>query len=95
MYASVPSPDFSFHADEHLEVYVSASENPNHFWVQIVGNRSLQLDKLNCEMAHYYQSDSQLVSVPSELPEGCVKCLPSQTAAPLGVTPSASSVSLA
>ncbi|XP_059574065.1 tudor and KH domain-containing protein isoform X4 [Alligator mississippiensis] len=56
----VPSPDFSFHADEHLEVYVSASENPNHFWVQIVGNRSLQLDKLNCEMAHYYQSDSQL-----------------------------------
>uniref|UniRef100_A0A8C8RS86 Tudor and KH domain containing n=1 Tax=Pelusios castaneus TaxID=367368 RepID=A0A8C8RS86_9SAUR len=49
-----PSPDFSFHADEHLEVYVSASENPNHFWIQIIGSRSLQLDKLTCEMSQYY-----------------------------------------
>uniref|UniRef100_A0A8C0GN99 Tudor and KH domain containing n=1 Tax=Chelonoidis abingdonii TaxID=106734 RepID=A0A8C0GN99_CHEAB len=48
----IPSPDFSFHADEHLEVYVSASENPSHFWIQIVGSRSLQLDKLTCEMSH-------------------------------------------
>nr|XP_014427154.2 tudor and KH domain-containing protein [Pelodiscus sinensis] len=54
----VPSPDFSFHADEHLEVYVSASENPSHFWVQIVGSRSLQLDKLTCEMSQYYESSS-------------------------------------
>ncbi|XP_074709221.1 tudor and KH domain-containing protein isoform X2 [Strix uralensis] len=52
----VPSPDFSFHADEHLEVYVSAAENPNHFWIQIIGHRSLQLDKLAAEMRHYYQS---------------------------------------
>ncbi|XP_009465371.1 PREDICTED: tudor and KH domain-containing protein [Nipponia nippon] len=36
----VPSPDFSFHADEHLEVYVSAAENPSHFWIQIIGHRS-------------------------------------------------------
>ncbi|XP_067425621.1 tudor and KH domain-containing protein isoform X2 [Emydura macquarii macquarii] len=55
----VPSPDFSFHADEHLEVYVSASENPNHFWIQIIGSRSLQLDKLTCEMSQYYESSSQ------------------------------------
>ncbi|NXU24437.1 TDRKH protein, partial [Thalassarche chlororhynchos] len=52
----VPSPDFSFHADEHLEVYVSAAENPNHFWIQIIGHRSLQLDKLTAEMRQYYQS---------------------------------------
>ncbi|NWU73346.1 TDRKH protein, partial [Pterocles burchelli] len=52
----VPSPDFSFHADEHLEVYVSAAESPDHFWIQIVGHRSLQLDKLTAEMRHYYES---------------------------------------
>ncbi|KFV64407.1 Tudor and KH domain-containing protein, partial [Dryobates pubescens] len=52
----VPSPDFSFQADEHLEVYVSAAENPNHFWVQLVGQRSLELDKLAAEMSQHYQS---------------------------------------
>ncbi|KAM9624103.1 tudor and KH domain-containing protein isoform 4-T4 [Morphnus guianensis] len=52
----VPSPDFSFHADEHLEVYVSAAENPSHFWIQIIGQRSLQLDKLTTEMRQYYRS---------------------------------------
>ncbi|NWQ91160.1 TDRKH protein, partial [Burhinus bistriatus] len=56
---TVPSPDFSFHADEHLEVYVSATENPNHFWIQIVGHRSLQLDKLTAEMGQYYQSSGR------------------------------------
>ncbi|NXE85881.1 TDRKH protein, partial [Cochlearius cochlearius] len=55
----VPSPDFSFHADEHLEVYVSAAENPNHFWIQIIGHRSLQLDKLTTEMRQYYQSSGR------------------------------------
>lgn len=53
---SVPSPDFSFHADEFLEVYVSASEHPNHFWVQIIGSRSLQLDKLVNEMTQHYKN---------------------------------------
>ncbi|KAM9114575.1 tudor and KH domain-containing protein [Pangshura tecta] len=61
----VPSPDFSFHADEHLEVYVSASENPSHFWIQIVGSRSLQLDKLTCEMSQYYGSSSQSPEFPN------------------------------
>ncbi|KAK1190036.1 TDRKH protein, partial [Pygoscelis papua] len=55
----VPSPDFSFHADEHLEVYVSAVENPSHFWIQIIGHRSLQLDKLTTEMRQYYQSSGR------------------------------------
>ncbi|KAF7649424.1 hypothetical protein LDENG_00140700 [Lucifuga dentata] len=50
----IPSPDLSFQPDEHLEVYVSASENPNHFWIQILGVRSLQLDKLADEMNRFY-----------------------------------------
>ncbi|XP_059179963.1 tudor and KH domain-containing protein [Centropristis striata] len=50
----IPSPDLSFQPDEHLEVYVSASENPNHFWIQILGVRSLQLDKLTEEMNRFY-----------------------------------------
>ncbi|XP_037546672.1 tudor and KH domain-containing protein [Nematolebias whitei] len=50
----IPSPDLSFQPDEHLEVYVSASENPNHFWIQILGVRSLQLDKLTEEMNSFY-----------------------------------------
>uniref|UniRef100_H3BDU8 Tudor and KH domain containing n=1 Tax=Latimeria chalumnae TaxID=7897 RepID=H3BDU8_LATCH len=56
---SIPSPDLSFQPDEHLEVYVSASENPNHFWIQILGARSLQLDKLITEMSRYYEASSQ------------------------------------
>ncbi|KAL3048036.1 hypothetical protein OYC64_006758 [Pagothenia borchgrevinki] len=52
----IPSPDLSFQPDEHLEVYVSASENPNHFWIQILGVRSLQLDKLTEEMTRFYNS---------------------------------------
>ncbi|KAM6963712.1 tudor and KH domain-containing protein isoform 1-T1 [Tautogolabrus adspersus] len=52
----IPSPDLSFQPDEHLEVYVSAYENPNHFWIQILGVRSLQLDKLMEEMNRFYSS---------------------------------------
>ncbi|KAM9837608.1 tudor and KH domain-containing protein isoform 2-T2 [Aulostomus maculatus] len=54
----IPSPDLSFQPDEHLEVYVSASENPNHFWIQILGVRSIQLDKLTKEMNLFYNSCS-------------------------------------
>ncbi|NXL54933.1 TDRKH protein, partial [Podilymbus podiceps] len=61
----VPSPDFSFHADEHLEVYVSAAENPNHFWIQIIGHRSLQLDKLTAEMRQYYRSSGRSAELPA------------------------------
>ncbi|KAK1906114.1 MBT domain containing protein 1 [Dissostichus eleginoides] len=57
-HANVPSPDLSFQPDEHLEVYVSASENPNHFWIQILGVRSLQLDKLTEEMTRFYNSSN-------------------------------------
>ncbi|XP_030329821.1 tudor and KH domain-containing protein [Strigops habroptila] len=54
----VPSPDFAFDADEHLEVYISAAESPDRFWMQLVGQRSLQLDKLMAEMRQYYQHHS-------------------------------------
>ncbi|NXN22753.1 TDRKH protein, partial [Nycticryphes semicollaris] len=59
MFSWCQVPDFSFQADEHLEVYVSAAENPHHFWVQIVGHRSLQLDKLTAEMGQYYQGSGR------------------------------------
>ncbi|XP_022598650.1 tudor and KH domain-containing protein isoform X2 [Seriola dumerili] len=55
----IPSPDLSFQPDEHLEVYVSASENPNHFWIQILGVRSLQLDKLTEEMNRFYNGSDR------------------------------------
>ncbi|KAK1794092.1 hypothetical protein P4O66_010998, partial [Electrophorus voltai] len=53
----IPSPDLSFQPGEHLEVYVSASEHPQHFWIQIIGVRSLQLDKLTAEMSRFYNGD--------------------------------------
>ncbi|XP_058016771.1 tudor and KH domain-containing protein [Ahaetulla prasina] len=61
----VPSPDFSIHAKDHLEVYVSASENPSHFWIQIIGVKALHLDKLIQEMTKYYEDndDGELESV--------------------------------
>lgn len=59
----VPSPDLSFQPGEHLEVYVSASENPQHFWIQIIGVRSLQLDKLTTEMSRFFNGDTLHVSL--------------------------------
>ncbi|XP_025903914.1 tudor and KH domain-containing protein, partial [Nothoprocta perdicaria] len=50
----VGSPDLGFPADEQLEVYVSAAENPSHFWIQLVGGRSLQLERLTSDMARFY-----------------------------------------
>ncbi|XP_062049577.1 tudor and KH domain-containing protein [Lepus europaeus] len=50
----IPSPDFSFHPDEYLDVYVTATEHPNHFWIQILGSRNMQLNKLIEEMTQYY-----------------------------------------
>uniref|UniRef100_A0A674HUJ6 Tudor domain-containing protein n=1 Tax=Taeniopygia guttata TaxID=59729 RepID=A0A674HUJ6_TAEGU len=57
-FPAVPSPDFSFAADEHLDVYVSAAESPGRFWVQLLGARSLQLDRLTAEMGHFYRSSA-------------------------------------
>ncbi|NXH09488.1 TDRKH protein, partial [Bucco capensis] len=71
----VPSPDFSFHADEHLEVYVSATENPNHFWIQLLGQRSLQLDKLTAEMKQHYQSSGSMAEL-SDVQAGDIVAAP-------------------
>ncbi|XP_075439323.1 tudor and KH domain-containing protein isoform X2 [Ascaphus truei] len=60
----VPSPDFSFQADEYVDLYVSAVENPEHFWIQILGSRSQQLDQLTREMSEHYGKQRQLVAMP-------------------------------
>ncbi|XP_012134855.1 tudor and KH domain containing protein papi isoform X2 [Megachile rotundata] len=44
--------------DTAIEVYVSAAENPNQFWVHLVGPGNTALDKLVSEMTEYY-SDEQ------------------------------------
>ncbi|KAM6999280.1 tudor and KH domain-containing protein [Passerculus sandwichensis] len=70
----VPSPDFSFPADEHLDVYVSAAESPGHFWIQLLGTRSLQLDKLTAEMGLFYQSSPPVP--PPSLQPGAIVAAP-------------------
>lgn len=37
-----------------MEVYVSASESPSQFWIQVVGPSILALDELIVEMTDYY-----------------------------------------
>ncbi|XP_035305548.1 tudor and KH domain-containing protein-like [Cricetulus griseus] len=58
----VPSPDFSFHQDECLDIYISAYEHPTHFWIQIIGSHSHQLDQLLIEMNQHYEN-----SLPEDL----------------------------
>uniref|UniRef100_A0A1A8ETA2 Tudor and KH domain containing n=1 Tax=Nothobranchius korthausae TaxID=1143690 RepID=A0A1A8ETA2_9TELE len=72
------SPELSFQPDEHLEVYVSASENPNHFWIQILGVRSLQLDKLMEEMNHYYSNGNPAVQQVKPIVVGDIVAAPYQ-----------------
>ncbi|KAJ8399771.1 hypothetical protein AAFF_G00408760 [Aldrovandia affinis] len=72
----IPSPDLSFQPDEHLEVYVSAIENPQHFWIQILGVRSLQLDKLTAEMNRFYSDGTQTEQNPQALVVGDIVAAP-------------------
>jgi len=37
-------------------VYVSAVENPEHFWIQMLSERSTQLDSLISEMTNFYET---------------------------------------
>ncbi|XP_029953922.1 tudor and KH domain-containing protein-like isoform X2 [Salarias fasciatus] len=74
----IPSPDLSFQPDEHLEVYVSAAENPSHFWIQILGVRSLQLDKLTEEMTRFYGSASPTDQAVESLLVGDIVAAPYQ-----------------
>jgi len=40
----------------YQRVYVSAVENPEHFWIQILSERSTQLDSLINEMTSFYET---------------------------------------
>ncbi|CAL4101634.1 unnamed protein product [Meganyctiphanes norvegica] len=42
-------------SDRFIEAYVSAVDNATHFWLQVVGPRSIQLDKLVKDMTEYYE----------------------------------------
>ncbi|XP_035293908.1 tudor and KH domain-containing protein-like, partial [Cricetulus griseus] len=58
---NVPSPNFSFHKNECLDIYISAHEHPTHFWIQIIGSH--QLDQLLLiEMNQHYEN-----SLPEDL----------------------------
>ncbi|XP_068211357.1 tudor and KH domain-containing protein homolog [Palaemon carinicauda] len=43
-------------SDRFIEAYVSAVDSAAHFWLQVVGSRSIQLDKLVIDMTEYYDS---------------------------------------
>lgn len=43
--------------DGYIEVYVSALESPHRFWVQLVGTKSIALDKLVTDMTTYYAQE--------------------------------------
>jgi Tudor domain len=45
-------------SDGFAEVFVSAVRNPHHFYVQLVGTRSIELDRLVEEMTDYYFNDA-------------------------------------
>ncbi|XP_046545484.1 uncharacterized protein LOC124255630 [Haliotis rubra] len=42
---------------DYLEVYVSAVENPSHFWIQILSSTALQLDRVTEDMTRFYTTD--------------------------------------
>nr|XP_027232151.1 tudor and KH domain-containing protein homolog [Penaeus vannamei] len=44
-------------SDRFIETYVSAVDSAAHFWLQVVGPRSIQLDKLVTEMTEYYEDE--------------------------------------
>ncbi|XP_077320031.1 tudor and KH domain-containing protein isoform X2 [Lithobates pipiens] len=71
----VPSPDFNFRAGEHVEVCVSATENPKHFWIQILGSRASQLDKLTTEMSDFYLRQKKQGEMP-EIQNGDIVAAP-------------------
>jgi len=41
-------------------VYVSAVEHPEHFWLQVLSERSMQLDTLIKEMTSFYETQVQV-----------------------------------
>ena len=47
----------------YLEVYVSAVENAGHFWVQVLGAKSTQLDRLITNMTVHYDIEAEKVVI--------------------------------
>jgi len=45
-------------SDRFMEVFVSAVATPGNFWVQQIGPRSIDLDKLTQDMTVYYESQT-------------------------------------
>ncbi len=54
----LPSDQWPRHRD-FIEVYVSAVEHPDHFWVQVISAKSTQLDRLVDNMTSHYQFTTQ------------------------------------
>lgn len=46
--------DLVMDVDGYVETYISAVEDPNHFWLQIVRENSAALDRLVEEMSDFY-----------------------------------------
>ena len=44
--------------DGFMEVFVSAVDTAGHFWVQVVGPKSTELDKLVEDMTNYYSDET-------------------------------------
>jgi len=40
----------------YQQVYISAVEHPQHFWMQVLSDRSTQLDSLTVEMTTFYET---------------------------------------
>ena len=48
--------DASASSSVYRPVYVSAVEHPEHFWMQMLSERSTQLDALISEMTSFYET---------------------------------------
>ena len=55
--------------DNVLEVFVSGVESPTEFYVQKIGPRSVDLDKLTAEMTQFYEEEANR-NCPSTLEAG-------------------------
>jgi len=63
-------------SDNCMEVFVSAISTPGSFWVQKIGPRSVDLDKLTQDMTEYYREDAnqKFHEVNSVAPGDIVAC---------------------
>ncbi|KAK2167696.1 hypothetical protein LSH36_25g07051 [Paralvinella palmiformis] len=52
--------EFLSETADQMKVFVSAIEHPEHFWIQVLGSNSTQLDKMITEMTEYYSKENNL-----------------------------------